>query len=384
MVIMMLDHTRDFVHWGALQFDPTDLGRTSPALFLTRWITHFCAPVFVLLAGTSAWFQLQRGKTPRELSRFLVTRGLWLIVLELVVIRFLVLFNFAWASGFFVQVIWAIGWSMIALAALIHLRPLLLAAFGIGMIALHNLFDSVTVSIWQGPGTEGPGWLGGFWMILHQPGPLPLGQHGPIVFVLYPLIPWVGVMAVGYALGTLYEKPSEERAKLLLRLGIAVTVGFVVLRASNVYGDAARWSIQSDPVFTALSFLNTTKYPPSLLFLLMTLGPSLMALAWFDKLEPSRWVDPLLVFGRVPLFFYLLQWAVAHGLGIGLRWVRGQDASHLYGAASGSFPAPAGDGFSLATTYLFWVLGLVLVYPLCAWFARLKQRRRQWRLLGYL
>src|SRR5438128_10837051 len=218
MVIMMLDHTRDFVHSGVLLFDPLDLSKTTTALFLTRWITHFCAPVFVFLAGTGAYLQFARGKSKSELSRFLITRGLWLIVLEFTVVRLGAFFNLNPAFLLFLQVIFVIGFSMIVLAALIHLPLKITAGFGLVMIAVHNYFDRFPVKPWQGPQSPVPSWGAKLWMLLHQPGLFPIGPRfpSPLVFVLYPLIPWIGVMAVGYALGELYTRDPRLRKRGLL------------------------------------------------------------------------------------------------------------------------------------------------------------------------
>src|SRR5882724_4005391 len=238
MVVMMLDHTRDFVHWGAFTFDPADLTKTTVALFFTRWITHFCAPVFVFLAGTGAYLQLARGKSKRELSKFLLTRGLWLIVLELTVVRFGVFFSLDYRFLGFLQVIWVIGVSMIVLAGLIHLPLRVIAGFGLAMVALHNLLDRFQVTGWQGPGSPVPGPGAKLWLILHQPfNVFPIFDFpSPVVLVLYPLVPWVGVMALGYAFGSLYQMDGMRRRRLLLIIGGNATTLFVVLRALNIYG----------------------------------------------------------------------------------------------------------------------------------------------------
>jgi uncharacterized membrane protein len=315
MVIMMLDHTREFVHSAVVQFDPTDLSRTNVALFFTRWITHLCAPVFVFLAGTGAYLQFARGKSKGELSRFLVTRGLWLIVLEVTIVRLFVTFNLDIRFFGFLQVIWVIGASMIVLAALIHLPIKIITGFGLVLIVFHNLLDGFRVASWQGPDSPVPGLGARLWILLHQPfEAFPIVNFpSPIVFLIYPLIPWVGVMAVGYAFGTLYQMDAQRRRASLLRIGGTATALFIVLRAINVYGDPSEWSRQSSAVFTVLSFLNTSKYPPSLLFLLMTLGPSILALVVFEKGNARGWVSRFFItFGRVPLFFYLLQWLTAH------------------------------------------------------------------------
>lgn len=385
MVIMLLDHTRDFVHVDGLRFDAADMTRTWPALFLTRWITHFCAPIFVFLAGTGTYLQLLRGKPKKELSRFLVTRGLWLIVLEFTVVRLGVFFSLDYESLLgFMQVIWVIGFSMIVLAGLIHLPLRTVAWIGIGMIVAHNLLDDVRVDGWRGPGTPIPGFGASVWMILHQGGLFfPFGLPGPGVIALYPLIPWIGVMAAGYAFGTLYELEPQRRRSWLLRNGAALTLSFIVLRAINLYGDPERWSAQSSPVMTILSFLDTTKYPPSLLFLLMTLGPALIFLGLVDGVGQRGLARPFITFGRVPMFFYLLQWPVAHGSALIASMVAGKPYAHLLGSPLGGSPPAPDAGFDLATVYLFWALGTLLLYPLCRWYANLKaERRYEW--LSYL
>jgi uncharacterized membrane protein len=387
MVIMMLDHTRDFVHNAALQFDPTDLSRTNVALFLTRWITHFCAPVFVFLAGTGAYLQLARGKPKAELSKFLVTRGLWLIVLELTLVKLLMFFTFDIRLLGFLQVIWVIGASMIVLAALIYLPTVIVAGFGLLMIALHNLLDGVRVTGWQGPDSPVPSPVAKLWMLLHQGFQVfPIVWFpSPVVVVVYPLVPWIGVMAAGYAFGVLYQLDAERRRRLLLVIGGVAVALFVVIRFINVYGDPNPWSTQTIPVFTLFSFLNTQKYPPSLLYLLMTLGPAILALAWFElgNGSASRIRQFFVTFGRVPLFFYLLQWFTAHLLSILLHLAFRKPTSFLFQTPIDWQNAPPGIGFNLGVVYLSWIAGVMLLYPVCKWFAGVKQRRRDWW-LSYL
>jgi uncharacterized membrane protein len=396
MVIMMLDHTRDFVHSGALLFDPTDLSKTTTALFFTRWITHFCAPVFVFLAGTGAYMQLARGKSKRDLSKFLVTRGLWLIVLELTVVKLGVFFSFDYRFFGFLQVIWVIGVSMIVLAALIHLPLKVTAGFGIVMIALHNLLDRFQVQGWEGPTSPVPSVAAKLWMILHQPfHAFPVvGFPSPVVAVMYPLIPWVGVMAVGYAFGSLYQKDAPQRRRWLLWMGVIATWLFIFLRAVDMYGDPAHWSSQKNVVFTVLSFVNTTKYPPSLQFLLMTLGPAMLVLWWFDSSGVlasvrlsvlGRLRNAFVTFGRVPLFFYLLQWYTAHLIAIVAGLIAGQPVAYQFASPIDKFgsPPPVGVGFRLWVVYVCWIVGVLLLYPLCKWFAGVKARRKDWW-LSYL
>lgn len=404
MVIMLIDHTRDFVHHDTWSFDPTDMTRTNPALFFTRWITHFCAPIFVFLSGSGSYFQLARGKPKAELSRFLLTRGLWLIVLEVTLIRFLIFWEFDVTQFLgFAQVIWVIGWGMILLAGLIYLPIRAIAAFGIAMIALHNMLDAIRVVTWQGPGTPIPGFGASLWIVLHQGGLVfPFGFPGPPAFILYPLIPWLGVMAAGYAFGAVYDKPPDERRRWLTRWGGATTAGFLLLRAIDVYGDPRHWSVQKSVAMTIASFLNTEKYPPSLLFLMMTLGPALLALALWEKYN-GRSADVraegqiespntrsfagigqmLITFGRVPLFFYILQWMYSHGAGYLLSVLAGKPTSVYFGSPAPGREPPADVGFDLWVVYAVWIVGVLLLYPLCKWYAGLKARRKDWW-LSYL
>jgi uncharacterized membrane protein len=381
MVIMVIDHTRDFVHGPALRYDPTDLASTSFAIFMTRWITHFCAPVFIFLAGVSAYLLKMRGRTSSELSVFLLTRGLWLVAVEVFVLHLLIWFSVDFSFLGLMQVIWAIGWSMIVLAALVHLPLRAVAAIGVGMIALHNLLDVVRVPAWN-PGGPAPALGAKLWLVLHQPGFTPLlGAGSPLVWLQYPLIPWIGVMAAGFAFGALYQLEAERRIRITRRLGLSAIAAFVVIRATNMYGDPSPWSVQPTALFTALSFINTTKYPPSLLYLLMTLGPALVALAWFDS--RARRVGALVTFGRVPFFFYLWQWVLAHTAAITANIVAGKSFAYLLQTPPALFNTPWGTGFHLWTVYLCWACIIAIEYPLCRWFAGVKQRRRDWW-LSYL
>ena len=380
MIIMMLDHTRDFTHRDALTFDPADVARTFPMLFFTRWITHFCAPLFVFLAGTGASFQDMRGMPKAKLSRFLVTRGVWLIALELVVLRPLVFFNFHYGELlFFLQVIWVIGWSMIVLAAAIHLPPRWLIVSSLAVIVLHNTLDGVRVTTFNGPGTPVPGFGASLWKVLHEQGVIfPAGFPGPAIFVVYPLVPWMAVMAAGYSFGWLFKKQEKDRRRSLLLLGGAIVVGFLILRSINVYGDPVRWTTQYGATKTILSFLALSKYPPSLLYLMMTLGPGILFLALADGRTDGRLARVFITYGRVPLFFYLLQWLTAHCLAIAACWIFGKPTVHLFSNFGFGGPAPAGIGFGLPMVYALWILGVILLYPLCRWFAGVKARRRDW------
>jgi uncharacterized membrane protein len=320
-----------------------------------------------------------------ELSKFLVSRGLWLIVLELTVVRCLILFNFDYPIySAFLQVIWAIGWSMIVLAAVIHLPIRWIVILSVGVIALHNTLDGIHVASWRGPGSPVPGFGASLWKVLHEPGIIfPFGYPGRGVEVLYPLIPWVAVMAAGYAFGSVYRLDEVARRRLLLRLGGALTLGFVVIRALNLYGDPAHWSVQTSVARTILSFLALSKYPPSLLYLMMTLGPALLFLAWFEGRERSTLSRILIIYGRVPLFFYLLQWFTAHTLALIASRIAGKPTGYLFSNFVFSPPPAPGSGFGLGMVYVFWILGVVLLYPLCRWYAGVKARRRDWW-LSYL
>ena len=368
MVVMALDHVRDY--FTDVRFDPADLSQTTAALFLTRWVTHFCAPAFVLLAGTAAYLAGRR-RTRGELSRFLLTRGLWLVVLELTVVRWAWMFNFNYTTELlFVQVIWAIGVSMLALAALVWLPVTAIAAIGVGMIAAHNAFDGISP---QELGAWGP-----LWTLLHVQAPIPLGT-GQVIFVAYPLVPWIGVMAAGYALGPLLLRPAPERRRLLFRLGAALTAAFVVLRALNVYGDPAPWSEQETAGRTLLSFLNTTKYPPSLLFLLMTLGPCLMVLPWLEHVRGAV-ASFFVTIGRVPLFYYVLHLYLIHATALAVGTLAGFPPSAFLTVW---LNLPDGWGYPLPVVYLVWAGVVLALYPACRWFAGVKARRREaW--LSYL
>jgi uncharacterized membrane protein len=365
VVVMALDHVRDF--FGVPGVNPADAARAGVALFLTRWVTHFCAPVFFLLTGTGAFLALRRKSKP-ELSRFLVARGLWLLVLDLGVVRCLGLqFNFDYRVSILL-VLWALGWAMIVLAGLIHLPPRVTLALAVATIAAHNLCDGVAPAAW--------GALAPLWSILHVPGVL-VATPRVTVLVGYPLIPWVAVTAAGYALGPVYGWPAERRRAFLLRLGAALSGAFVALRAWNVYGDPLPWSRQATAGRTVLSFLGVVKYPPSLLFLLMTLGPALVALGLLDRGTPAA-LRPAAVFGRVPLFYYVVHMPLIHLLAVGLCLARYGEAHWMFESPSPArfpFTAPPGWGCGLPWVYLVWIAVVAALYPLCRWFAGVKERR---------
>ena len=373
MILMALDHTRDFFHFGAMSFSPEDLTRTTVALFFTRWVTHLCAPVFFFTTGIGAFLWLARGHSESR-TAFLVKRGLWLVLLELTALRLAM--NFSLRDGpVFLSILWALGWSMVALGFLSRLPLRLLAVGSVLVVLVHNLADRVTA--------QNLGAAGTFWTVLHQPGPLPL--DGVPLFVAYPLIPWVAVTAAGFCFGPVLGLGPHWRRAWMVRLGLGMIAAFLVLRAVNVYGDRFPWTTEV-PGKTWLAFLRCTKYPPSLDFLLMTLGPALLLLAWFDRLQFSSTglsgYNPLLVFGRVPLLYFLLHFLLIHVLTIPFAYLRyGRIAFLLDPLPSFGGPGeryPSDFGYDLGVVYGVWVLVVALMYPLCLWFSRLKERRHDW------
>jgi len=372
MALMLIDHTRDFQHAESFWHRATDLSVISSATFVTRWITHFCAPLFVLLAGLGICFQLQGGRSPAQVRRFLWTRGLWLLAAEFTLVTLGAEFQWApWHHALLAQVIWVLGVSMLLMAFLVRLPRAWLLALGLVLVCGHNLLDPLQVPVWRGAGPA-PGAWAALWTALHQVGLVaPFGAPYPRFFILYPVIPWPGVMALGFALGGVYRLEPAQRRRTLAWLGAGCVAAFLALRPWNAYGDPAPWSFQATPLRTVLSFVNTTKYPPSLLYLLMTLGPGLLLLAWRDGRAANLLDRALITLGRVPMFFYLLQWPVAHGLAVLFHALAGKpwrSAVHL------ARPLPPQMGFSLAVVYLAWALGLVLLFPLCRWYAGFKQR----------
>jgi uncharacterized membrane protein len=364
MVLMVLDHTRDY--FGNAAINPTDLSQSSPALFMTRWVTHFCAPVFAFLAGTGAYLAGSRGRPRGELAAFLATRGLWLIFLELTVVR-LGLFFDPVNAPVILTVLWSIGASFVVLAGLVFLPSRVVGALGVLVIATHGLAGGLL------PGSEAPAALRAAGALLLQRGLLPL-PAGITVVVAYPLIPWFGVVAAGYGFGEVIQLEPEPRRRLMWITGVAMIAAFVILRASGVYGEPDPWETFGSPLLTALSFLNCTKQPPSLLFVLMTLGPAITALAVIDGVGVRGPVGRALVtLGRVPLFYFLLQWYVIHPLAILAGLVRGLPVAWQFSAAALG-PPPAGWALSLPGIYIAWLVVLVVLYIPCRWFAGVKAR----------
>lgn len=368
MVVMALDHVRDY--FTEAEFAPEDLALTTPAYFATRWVTHLAAPIFFLLAGTAAYFAGAR-RTRRELTMFLLKRGLFLVLLELTVV------NVAWwfqlpMPVVVAAVIWALGWSMVALAGLVWLPQRAIAAFAVGMIALHNLLDGLPSAAF--------GALQPLWSVLHEAFVFYPVAGGTSLMIQYSLIPWIGVMAAGYALGPVFTWEKARRDAFLARLGAGLVGAFVLLRLLNVYGDPAPWSAQGDAVTTVLSFLNVTKYPASLLFLCATLGPALLLLPALERLRGFA-LEALTAYGRAPMFYYLTHLYLIHALAVAAGVLSGYPAA----AMATSFPfLPEGYGWDLVAVYVLWIGVVLALLPATRWWGDLKQRRKDLRWLSYL
>jgi uncharacterized membrane protein len=397
MLLMAIDHVR--VYSGLPAGGPT------PGIFLTRWVTHFVAPAFIFLAGTAAFLHGRKLAGLGALARFLLSRGLWLIFLELTILRIGWTFNLDFSHYLLAGVIWVIGWCMVLLAGLIFLPAPALAAFGLALVLGHNILDHYSQIL--GPALQNSHWSW-LWQLLYFGGPIQLGEHGPVLFVLYSIVPWVGVMALGYVFGRVMIIDAQSRRKLCLALGASAIVLFLVLRGFNLYGDPRPWSAPAQTVSLQgqsssgrkiappaaprrpqapawISFLNTTKYPASLLFLLMTLGPMLLALAFLEKAN-GRIANGMAMFGRVPFFYYVLHIPLIHVAAILACLARtGHVSPWLFQNHPVMVPpAPTGYVWSLGLLYVVWLIVVAILFFPCRWFAALKQRRKDIAFLSYL
>lgn len=370
--LMALDHTRDFIHASAYAYDPLEAAQTTPAVFLTRWITHLCAPAFLLVAGVSAWLQHHRGKSLGQLSGFLLKRGLWLIALEVTVI------SFGWAFSIpyliYLQVIWAIGCSMIVLAALIWMPRVAILAISLVIIAGHNLLDGFRPT--------GSPHLGQLWALLHSGGRWP-NTDAALLLITYPLLVWIAVMALGYAIAPVFVSPRRDR--ILTATGVLLLVFFFGLRALNLYGDPHPWTSGATPAQTVMHFFNVQKYPPSLLFLSVTLGILFLLAPLLDR-RHGRLTAALRVFGSVPLFAYVVHIYLLHAANVVLLLLTHRSTAGTFDQIRNAFFRPeklAGSSFSLPLVYVLWLAALALLYPLCRWWAMVKSRKRSWW-LSYL
>jgi len=383
MVIMAIDHIRDYMTWRSA---PPEIlsSHNSFALFFTRWITHFCAPTFFFLAGTGAALMMAR-RSRSEVSHFLWTRGLWLMFLECTVV------SFAWTFIPIpfpsILVIFQLGLSMVILAALIHVPVPWLTGFSLLVIATHNLFDRVNAASLRNPFAQ-------IWVVLHQMGQLP--PPVKFVFVLYPVVPWFAVMSAGFCFGAIVRQPRPERIRYTAMIGAATTLLFVLLRGFNLYGNSTNpnmfatgpWHPMQTVAMSVAAFLNTTKYPPSLQYLLMTMGPALLALALFDRMQWGRgWLaSKLVVFGRVPMFYYICHLYTVHLVALAFALAFHQPAKRLEWMGGGFFmsPPPPGFGFNLPMIYLAWVVSIVILYFPCARYAKYKTAHKENIWLSYL
>ena len=377
MVIMALDHVRDFIHAPALIHDPLDLATTTPLLFFTRWITHFCAPVFVMLSGVSISLQSQR-KSRKELSSFLLKRGLWLIVVEMIVVTFAWTFNPCY-NLVILQVIWVIGISMVILGLLIWLPYNILLWMGLIIVFGHDALDYS--SALQNPHA-------GFWWDLLKKGNFAVHCILPdhCLLIIYPFLPWLGLMILGYCLGKIYQAGISitRRLNFLYSLGAGLVLLFILLRSLNIYGDPHVWTPQKNFLFSLLSFLNVSKYPPSLLFICITIGPSLILLAFLERFN-NRFTRALTDFGRVPFFYYVLHLYLFHAISMILFFTRGHTFSEGMNAKPQvpfRFFTP-GEGYDLWVVYFIWIAVVIALYPLCKWFNDYKGRHKKWW-LSYL
>lgn len=377
MIIMAIDHVRDYFHFDAFLYSPVDLHQTSAALFITRWITHLCAPTFIFLAGVSAYFFAQK-KTLQETSFFLLTRGIWLVFLQLTLIRFAWNFDplFRYNSN---TIISTIGICMIVLSGLIHFRIRTIFMIGLVMVVGHNLLDGISFK----DGTAADV----LWSFLHVQKSFDLG-HGYAFTFLYPIIPWVGVMALGYCLGLLYspDYTSTNRKQLLLELGMICLIVFVILRSSNVYGDPGPWNTQSEIGATLMSFFNLQKYPPSMLYLSVTLGISLLLLAAMEEKDLRRW-KPVTLFGNVALFYYVAHVFLIHVLAVLAAVLTGHSWQSMIFPQSltkGNPMLNGNYGFDLWAVYLVWIIVVVLLYPVCVYWNSFKIRNKKKWWISYL
>ena len=375
MIIMALDHTREFFHSAALTSNPLDLNTTTPLLFFTRWITHFCAPVFVFLSGTSAYLQSAR-KSKKELSRFLITRGLWLILAEVTIVNLIFSFDISF-SAIALEVIWAIGISMVILGLVIWLPFKIMLAIGLLIVLGHNSLDFYE--------REQAGAFGALYNLIHRVGFHSLSDKHQLL-ILYPFLPWTGLMILGYCLGkVLRNEDAAYRKKFLVITGISTIALFIILRFINLYGDPFRWSPQANGFYTFLSFINASKYPPSLFFICMTIGPALLLMAWWDDIQ-NGFTRIVSVYGRVPFFYFLTHFFLIHLFSAITFFIRG----HTFAEDAADLSTPfikfikEGEGVQLRYVYLIWLAIVIVLYPVCKWYDNYKTKHKEKKWLSYL
>lgn len=374
MVIMALDHTRDFFHYSSsMGADPMDLETTTPFFFFTRWITHFCAPVFVFLSGTSVFLFEAKGKTKKHVSTFLLTRGLWLMLVEILIIVPLWEFSF---NSIDLQVIWAIGLCMVIFSGLIFLPVRVLLFIGIIIIFGHNLLDGIKI--------QEENWQSFLWSLLHERHAFPLTENMRIL-VAYPFLPWLGLMITGYCMGTLYSKnyPAAKRKNILLFTGLGLIIVFILIRSFNIYGDMHQWAVQRSPLYTFLDFIKITKYPPSLLFILITIGIALVVLSRMENVS-NMLTNKIAVFGKVPFFYYIAHLFVIHLTAFILFFIKGGTWEQLDPTGFNNSNLPPSFGFSLTVTYIAWIGIIFVLYFPCRWYNNYKSNHKEKWWLSYL
>ena len=368
MIIMALDHVRDLMHVNALTQSPTDLATTTPILFFTRWITHLCAPIFVFLAGTSVYLSLKRKNNFTETKQHLIKRGFWLLLLEFTLVNFGLFFDIGFHTLLF-EVIAAIGFGFIIMGLLLKIPAKQLGMLGLIIIFCHNIFPLI-------PFAEGS-LLKAIVSPFFSPTVIPFFA-GKVFFIAYPPIPWLGIMLVGFAFGQFFMKEQSERKKLFVKIGFSALSLFAIIRFINIYGDPALWSVQKNAVFTFLSFMNVTKYPPSLLFCLVTLGILFLLLAFADQFH-NRIKKVTTVYGRVPLFYFVVHFYVIHIITLFMLLLQGFNWSQ-FEFATGTFGRPKNleSGLPLWAIYLIWLCVVSILYQPCVWFGEYKTRKSHW------
>jgi uncharacterized membrane protein len=373
MVIMALDHVRDFMHTTSMTQSPTNLQTTTTLLFMTRWITHLCAPTFVFLSGVSAFISFRRKKNLSESRSFLRKRGILLVILEFTFVNFALWFDIHFRF-MIMEVISAIGLSFIVLSLLLKLSSRTIGIIGLLIIFSHNLLQGISI-----PSNPIAVF---FSSLLFRPFMIQVSQ-GFSIFTAYPLVPWLGIMLVGFACGEFFELHAEKRSMIFLISGLVTLALFTVIRFINIYGDPSLWSKQKSVLFTVLSFINTTKYPPSLLFILLFLGITLLVLFVSEKVS-NRFTEILMVYGRVPLFYFVIHLFIIHSLMFVMLFIQGFRSNDLLFGAFNNGRPKTGGGVELPVIYLIWISVVVLLYPVCKWYGKYKSEHRDRNFLSYL
>ncbi len=372
MIIMALDHVRDLLHVASLTQSPTDLSTTTTALFFTRWITYLCAPTFVFLAGTSAFLSLRAKNNVPAARAFLVKRGLWLIVLEFTVVNFGLWFDVKFGFVIF-EVIAAIGFGFLILSLLLTLPSRVIGSIGIAIVAFHNMISAAPAG--------GSSTAAKLLSVLISPGAFPYGA-GKVFFVGYPPVPWLGIMLIGFWAGHVFTLPVPKQRTVFLKWGLMAIGSFIIVRAVNSYGDPAGWTAQKSDLFTILSFFNVTKYPPSLLFCLLFLGIMSLIIAGVQGIS-TKWTARVSVYGKVPLFYFLVHWYIIHPVVFLMVFLQGFKPSDMVFGSNFGRPK-AGSGIELWAVYLIWIGLVLLMYPLCKWYGRYKEEHREVTWLRYI